>query len=111
MAGGPDLVLVADGNDSLEEVRDPLPGKIGRDIAGPGQRGILAGVGQPPRAVTRAAPARCRPGPQYTQEAHVVLERRNPGLGTSRDHLLDVFDVAIALGALPQHDRAMRLVV
>ena len=52
-----------------------------------------------------------RPGSQDPQEAQVVLERRNPGLGAGRDHLLDVFDVAIALRTFPQHDRAAALVV
>ena len=111
MAGGSDLVLVADGNDAVEEIRDPLPGDVGRDLSGPGQRRILAGIGQPPRAVARAAPTGSRPGSQDPQEAHVVLERRDPGLGAGRDHLLNVFDVAIALGTFPQHDRAAGLAV
>ena len=111
MAGGSDLVFVANRNDALEEIRDPLPGDVGRDLSGPGQRRILVGIGQPPRAVARAAPAGSRPGSQDSQEAHVVLERRNPGLGAGRDHLLNVFDVAIALGTFPQHDCAAGFVV
>ena len=34
-----------------------------------------------------------------------------PSLGAGRDHLLNVFDVAIALGTLPQHDCAAGFVV
>ena len=105
------LYSLQTGNDALEEIRDPLPGDVGRDLSGPGQRRILAGIGQPPRAVARAAPTGSRPGSQDPQEAHVVLERRNPGLGAGRDHLLNVFDVAIALGTFPQHDCAAGLVV
>ena len=111
MAGGSDLVFVADRNDPVEEIRDPLPGDVGRDLPGPGQRRLLAGIGQPPRAVARAAPTGSRPASQDPQETHVVLERRNPGPGAGRDHRLNVFDVAIALGTFPQHDRAAGLVV
>jgi len=111
MAGGSDLVFVADWNDALQEIRDPLPGDIGRDFPGPGQRRLLASIGQPPCAIARTAPAGCRPAPQDAQNTHVVLESRYPGLGAGRDYRLNLFDVAIALGTFPQHDRAVRLAV
>ena len=80
MAGGSDLVLVANRNDALEEIRDPLPGDVGRDLSGPCQRRILARVGQMPRTVARAAPTGSRPVRKTPRRLMLYLNAGIPAL-------------------------------
>ena len=49
--------------------------------------------------------------PQNAQQAHVVLECGNADFRTGFDHPVNIINVAIALGALAEHDGAAFFVV
>src|SRR5262249_7459272 len=56
------------------------------------------------RAVAGAAAARRALGANDAEDRQVVLQARDTGLGRGPDHGADVVDLAIALGALAEHD-------
>ena len=63
------------------------------------------------RVVTGVAAAGRAAGPQYTEDAHVVLDAGNLRRRTVLDHGLNLLDVAVALGTLAQHDCRMTFAI
>src|SRR6185503_11854590 len=57
-----------------------------------------------PGTVFDPAAARRSTRAQNAKDAHVVLDRRDLRFGTVADEILETFDVAVALGALAEHD-------
>ena len=104
MAGEADLVLLGHRHDALEEIGDPLPVDILVDRPGRRQRRILLRLVVDERAVDGAAAPGRRLGAHDAEDGHVVLERRDARARGVADHLADVVDLAVALGALAEHD-------
>lgn len=138
MTGHADFVLIGDGDDAIEEVGDALPEGVGVDVAGDGEAGFglldghgLAGgvvvasdgdgwagirqlglcCGEVPDCVDLVATAGPGPGAEDAEDAHVVFHGGYAGLGAVADEDLEGFDVAVALGALGEHDGGMLFAV
>ena len=56
MARHPNLILIGNGNHSLEEIGDSLPEHVGVHASSLGERRIRMRILKPPRAVHRVAP-------------------------------------------------------
>src|SRR5581483_2592591 len=87
-----------------------LPGVLFAHLAG-GSGFVLVGrFRKVEGTVSAIAAARGRLGADHAQDTHVVLKRWDSGFGGVTDHLADVVDLAVPLGALAQHDvRVFRL--
>ena len=104
-----DLVLVTNGHHPLDEVIDTFPEHIRGDDTGNSRWRIGIELRSIERAVCRIATARCGWGARHTENAHVVLERRDAYGRQGFDTLMNVVDVLVALGTLAQHDRGAAL--
>ena len=107
MTGHADFVLVGHGDDAIEKVGDALPESVGADRAGFGERGFGMRFGELPLVVERVTAAGHAADAQHAEDAHVVLDGRNAGLRAVADEGLQLLDVAVALGALREHDGGM----
>src|SRR5438067_7947848 len=104
-----DLVLVTNGHHPLDEVIDTFPEHIRGDDTGNSRWRIGIELRSIERAVRRIATARCGWGARHTENAHVVLERRDAYGRQGFDTLMNVVDVLVALGTFAQHDRVASL--
>ncbi len=78
---------------------------------GAGWESLLLGVGEVPDGVLLVAAAGAGAGAEDAEDAHVVLDRGQAGGGAVADHELELFDVAVALGGLGEHDGGMLFAV
>src|SRR6266508_2621722 len=98
------LVFRRDGNDPIEEVRDPLPVRVGIDLPGNRQRRILLRALEDELAVARGSASLRGTAARNADEGEVVFHLEDAGLRAIPDHLADVVDVAIAFRALAKID-------
>src|SRR3954471_21855033 len=111
MAGHTHLVFGGDGNDAFEEIGNPLPVAVGIDCTGAGEGRIGVRVFELVGVVAGVAAAGGAAGAQDTEDAHVVFDAGDFGRGTVLDHGLDLLDVAVAFGALGEHDGGMAFAI
>src|ERR1700722_7165222 len=111
MQGHTNLVLAGNGDDPIEKVRDALPRRVRTDRTGTGQWRLRFRLRELPGTVGRVSAARGARNTQISDDLQVVLDGRNAGHGAVLDERLEVFDVAITLRALAQHDGGMLILV
>src|SRR5262245_39520673 len=104
MAGHANLVFRRNRNHSFKKVGDSFPVKVRLDGSRPRKRTLRFGFLEPPGTVGRTTASRRSFGPQHAEDAHVVFDGRNPGLGAVLDQFLNGFDISVPFRALAQHD-------
>jgi len=106
-----DSVLVADRDHPVKKVGDSLPSHVLGDLARSRQRSLGLRFLKAPAAVRRPSATLRATRPEDAQEAHIVLERGDSGLGAGHDHFLDMLDVAVALRTVGEQNGAAVLLI
>src|SRR5438105_5431416 len=100
----PHFALLGHGHDPLQHVGDPLPHGVCTHRPTLSGWSILFSLVVDEGAVTGAATPTRAFGPHHAEDCEVVFDGGNAGFSHVADHLANLLDFAVALGALAQHD-------